>query len=253
MIFIFTTALFVLLFQNGCSLVIDPITKFKIAGGEPADIADFPYQVSITLDGDLCGGAILDQNHVLTAAHCTFQKDASDIVIRAGSQYRDRDGITVQAEEIFQHENFDPESFENDIAVIKLETDLNFDATVGLISLPSSGEDVEEFRLATVTGYGWISDHGPFADSLQKVDLPIISTDTCKMIYPGQITDTMFCAGYQEGGKDACPGDSGGPMVLDGKVIGIVSFGPDCAAAGQPGAYTKVSSFIDFINSSLNQ
>uniref|UniRef100_A0A8C8VQU9 Peptidase S1 domain-containing protein n=1 Tax=Pelusios castaneus TaxID=367368 RepID=A0A8C8VQU9_9SAUR len=103
--------------------------------------------------------------------------------------------------------------------------------------------------------------------NLQCVDIPILSEEACERSYPGMITSTMLCAGYLEGGKDACQvrslihwhlllstytqGDSGGPLVCSGELQGIVSWGVGCAQKDQPGVYTKVCSLLPWIESTM--
>uniref|UniRef100_A0A3P9PIR8 trypsin n=1 Tax=Poecilia reticulata TaxID=8081 RepID=A0A3P9PIR8_POERE len=77
-----------------------------------------------------------------------------------------------------------------------------------------------------------------------------ISMD-CNNSYPGMIYDSMFCAGYLEGGKDSCQGDSGGPVVCNGELQGIVSWGYGCAERDHPGVYAKVCLFNDWLQSTM--
>lgn len=89
---------------------------------------------------------------------------------------------------------------------------------------------------------------------LQKVDVPIVSRTTCKSNYnDSEVTNNMICAGLTQGGKDSCQGDSGGPIVDTSTrvLIGLVSWGEGCAAAGKPGVYTRVSTLLSFINANL--
>ncbi|KAK9874617.1 hypothetical protein WA026_005446 [Henosepilachna vigintioctopunctata] len=238
------------IFINGGEAFVPKDLKndLAIAGGQPADIKNFPHQVAINLDGELCGGAIIDQKFILTAAHCTRNKNPVDITVRAGSNYSSKGGELYQVLAVHEHPNFDTDSFDADVAVIELATSLKFSETIKPIALPPADFVIESFLLATVTGYGLTTAVGPPSESLQMVDLPLLSTSDCQQIYIEGITENMFCAGYDVGGKDACQGDSGGPMIQDGKVIGIVSHGPDCATPLMPGVYTKVTAVKTFID-----
>jgi trypsin len=89
---------------------------------------------------------------------------------------------------------------------------------------------------------------------LQKVDVPLVSPAMCDKGYPGEITNTMICAGLEEGGKDSCQGDSGGPLVVTDNnnqkvLVGVVSWGYGCARPGQYGVYSKVNAAYDWIMS----
>lgn len=86
---------------------------------------------------------------------------------------------------------------------------------------------------------------------LLKVDVPAVSRSQCQANYAGSlITDSMFCAGLPQGGKDACQSDSGGPIVDSTKtVIGVVSWGSGCGEPNSPGVYARIGALLDFINS----
>ncbi|XP_042609895.1 trypsin-2-like [Cyprinus carpio] len=90
------------------------------------------------------------------------------------------------------------------------------------------------------------------SDELQCLNFPIISDHDCNNFYPGLITGSVFCAGYLEGGKGVCHGDSGGPVVCNGELQGIVSAGGRCAAKDQPGIFTKVCLFNSWITETIN-
>ena len=87
----------------------------------------------------------------------------------------------------------------------------------------------------------------------KALDAPLIDQETCKNLYQGWITPRMTCIGFLEGGKDSCNGDAGGPVVCGGTLQGIVSWGHGkCAAENQPGVYTKVCEFNDWIRNTMS-
>jgi trypsin len=93
---------------------------------------------------------------------------------------------------------------------------------------------------------------GSVSSRLLKVSVPVVSQTQCRNVYGSQLTDRMFCAGVDAGGKDSCQGDSGGPIVDSSKtLIGLVSWGQGCAEAGYPGVYARVGAFTSFITSNL--
>ncbi|KAK7794875.1 hypothetical protein R5R35_010567 [Gryllus longicercus] len=100
--------------------------------------------------------------------------------------------------------------------------------------------------VANVTGWGYISEDGPLSIPLRVVSVPIWSEDNCKSAYDS-ITPRMLCAGYADGGKDACTFDSGGPLVADGEQVGVVSWGDRCGRPCKPGVYTNVVYFRSWI------
>jgi secreted trypsin-like serine protease len=156
--------------------------------------------------------------------------------------------VRVNVIDIAIHPGFDPNSFDNDVAIWTLDTNVTGVSTPLLVgtSDPSVGTKL------TVTGWG---DTNPnigggccFPKALRKVKVPVASRSNCNDAnsYQGGITARMFCAGYNGGGKDSCQGDSGGPIArkrADGKRVltGIVSWGTGCALPNFFGVYTRIS------------
>ncbi|XP_060042405.1 plasma kallikrein [Erinaceus europaeus] len=103
-----------------------------------------------------------------------------------------------------------------------------------------------------VTGWGFTKEKGEIQNTLQKTNIPLVANDECQKSYRDyEITKQMICAGYKEGGKDACKGDSGGPLVCKHNrmwnLVGITSWGEGCGRKKQPGVYTKVAEYVDWI------
>ncbi|CAG9860203.1 unnamed protein product [Phyllotreta striolata] len=235
--------------------------RLKIVGGDNATITDYPYQVSVLFvqRGDLlhgCGGSIINEFYILTAAHCTYGETEESTAVRVGSSIRNQGGTVYEVRKIHIHPRYNPETFDYDISVLELTSPLSYEPGVAAITLATEGTEITDGIEAVATGWGYMKDpkqHGILADQLQVVTLPVISTETCQnQYYQGAVSDRMFCAGYDEGGKDTCMGDSGGPLVVAGIQIGVVSWGGICAAPKQPGAYTKLPVFEEYINSIIN-
>lgn len=155
----------------------------------------------------------------------------------------------VNVEKIYQHKDFNYDTAENDIALLKLasKVTVNNSKTIPLAtSKPKANE------IATITGWG-ITDEDDFdmvPEVLQVVQVPVVDQTDCEQAYIVEgVTDTMLCAGLLNiGGKDSCTGDSGGPLVVDGVLAGITSWAKGCARADKPGVYTDVASFLDWID-----
>ena len=104
-----------------------------------------------------------------------------------------------------------------------------------------------------VTGWGTLYESGSSPEILQKVTIPVMDDKTCQFYMAGgSIKESMLCCGYNEGGKDSCQGDSGGPLYCNGVQAGIVSWGVGCARPQQPGIYTEVSYFVDWIKENID-
>ncbi|OXA46324.1 trypsin delta [Folsomia candida] len=221
-----------------------------IVGGEPANIEDFPYQVSLQFNGaHFCGGSLISPDRVLTAAHCTNGKEASTLSVRAGSSYHKAGGQVISVKTICQHPLFNSLLMTYDVSVLTLESSFVLGPAVQTIALGSSRPIAG--TPGTVTGWGRLWDNGPIPALLQVIQVPVVHQLQCATGYlPKLITNTMMCAGFLGvGWKDACQGDSGGPFVMEGVQFGIVSWGqPSCADPNYPGVYTFVGSVQNHID-----
>ncbi|KAL5290159.1 hypothetical protein ACFFRR_009862 [Megaselia abdita] len=241
------------------SAVIPPINR--IVGGEDTTIYDYPHQVSIRNRpifcpqcpySHFCGGSIIAKNIVLTSAHCVDDRAAKTFAVVAGSNNRaGADGFIVMVKAIYMHEKYDIWSVDNDVALLHLAQDLPItykSAPIELADvLPNSGE------LSTITGWGETVLNGDYSDKLRSVQVPILDKEDCQNAYKYEnITNNMVCAGYKEGGRDMCKGDSGGPLIYKNKQIGIVSWGYECGSPSYPGVYTSVPAERDWIIKTIN-
>lgn len=148
--------------------------------------------------------------------------------------------------EIFKHPEFDQDTFDNDIALLRVAAKFTFDLPHIQPILIGRNQNLPEGTVCSVHGWGvqsWGSSLIP--DILQTVDLSISNLDQCNSTYNGTITRNQICA--YEIDKDSCSGDSGSSFVCENFLVGIVSFGYGCALPDVPGVYTKVSMFEDFI------
>ncbi|XP_071518603.1 trypsin-1-like isoform X2 [Panulirus ornatus] len=202
-----------------------------------------------------CGGSVLNENFVITAGHCVSGHSESSITVVAGEynlKESSGDEQERKAEALLLHEHYDGSTNTNDIALIKLTEPLVMNDMVKPIQLPGQMELVAVNTLCTTTGWGTTTQGGSVADILRKVDVPVVSDNTCRESYGvTDIADHMLCAGYKEGGKDTCQGDSGGPFVCLGKLHGLTSWGYGCARPNYPGVYTEVAYFREWIDSHM--
>ncbi|XP_054840210.1 coagulation factor VII-like isoform X2 [Eublepharis macularius] len=229
----------------------------KIIGGSFCRPGDCPWQVLIQNKKGYgyCGGSLISSQWVLTAAHCLDTIVPHHVTVGDFDKHqRDRDEQKVRVHQFWQHPQYDPNTFNNDIALIQLTSNVVFSQHVLSICLPSPNLATlltEKGTVGTVSGWGSTHVKGRSTRFLLKVKLPVVSMDSCRQSTEKLITDNMFCAGYPEATQDSCKGDSGGPFAVVFRdtwfLLGIVSWGEGCAAAGKYGAYTRVSNYLAWI------
>ncbi|GAB0100455.1 trypsin alpha-3 [Sergentomyia squamirostris] len=230
----------------------------RIVGGEATTIEQIPYQASIIYhQNHWCGAVLLRRNFAITAAHCfdvwDFHLFREVFHIRVGSTYINRDGLLATLIDVTLHPQFNPNTYNFDIAVIQICDCFDWTQQIQPITLPSTSMYTPEGTLGLVSGWGRLWYQGPIPDVLQAAQMPILNRDRCLETYAdiNPITDSMFCAGSFYGGLDTCHGDSGGPMVVKGEIIGLVSWGVACAQIDFPGVYTNVSFLRPWIDQQL--
>jgi transmembrane serine protease 9 len=244
----------------------------KIVGGNVIDEHTYPWQVRLNIEGGLCGGTILSDRWVLTAAHCC--EGASSATIHIGDYNmakEDAGEFSVEAKKIIVHPEYGkhPQSqIANDICLLRtpnLDAKKNDDSVYASACLPTA--DYNHGEACFVSGWGTTSSGGNTSNKMREVGINLMSIEFCND--PNNVANKMvgatfknleMCAGTPDGdddntmvdaGKDACQGDSGGPLtcVRDGQpiVAGVVSWGYGCAAEGQPGVYANTYYYTDWI------
>nr|XP_027211158.1 transmembrane protease serine 9-like [Penaeus vannamei] len=227
----------------------------RIVGGVTTGVNEWPWQAALMYGSQqFCGGSLINDRYVLTAAHCTESMRASDLTIRLAehrlSTSSETSVVSRSVSQIIEHPDYQPGNEINDIALIKLSSPVQVSDTVLPVCMPPPNPTYAG-KTATVTGWGTTSSGGSSSDTLREVDVTVVSNTACQSnSYGSAIKDTMLCAGST--GKDSCQGDSGGPLVFkDGggnyDQIGVVSWGYGCGARGYPGVYTRVNSYLDWI------
>ncbi|XP_043928575.1 coagulation factor X [Protopterus annectens] len=233
----------------------------RIVGGTVCPIGECPWQ-AVLVDPEnqaFCGGTILNSKFILTAAHCMNQTKSFKVIV--GDNDRDKKEASESehnVEQVILHQNFLLKTYDNDIAVVKLEDEIKFNPQVIPVCLPN--KDFSENVLmkqenAVISGFGRIHERGLQSTKLRKLHVPYIERTKCVESSSFHVTQNMFCAGYETEVKDACQGDSGGPHVTAFNgihfITGIVSWGEGCAREGKYGIYTKVSKYLPWIRRTL--
>ncbi|CAH2068280.1 unnamed protein product, partial [Iphiclides podalirius] len=219
----------------------------KIVGGENAPEGSIPYQASLRSmsNSHFCGGTILSDRWILTAAHCTVGKTDRTMIVVVGTNSLLAGGGQYNVEKIVVHEHYDGVLIYNDVSLVKVATEIEFSERVQPIELPQENTNAGADLL--LSGWGRLSYPGVLPVQLQMINLVSLGVEECQKIYEhiNPVYDSQICS-LTKRGEGACHGDSGGPLVEDGKVVGIVSWGMPCAR-GYPDVYTRVYSFKDWI------
>ncbi|XP_011180891.2 trypsin alpha-3 [Zeugodacus cucurbitae] len=230
----------------------DSLLSMKIIGGTKAKFASTPYQVSVRLNGyHFCGGSIIANDVVLTAAHCIFKDQLNNYQVQYGVDNVGKTANIVKIAKITTHEKFNKDTIDYDVAVIKLTAPIRLGVWAKIIPLakanPPAGAN------AVVVGWGQTDENGPTVQQLQSINVKIVAPKVCSQKYKkiDKITDRMICAGVSGGGKGTCGGDSGGPLAVNGQQVGIVSWGVGCAHPDFPGVYSSVAKLRSWITAHM--
>uniref|UniRef100_H2L3H1 Peptidase S1 domain-containing protein n=1 Tax=Oryzias latipes TaxID=8090 RepID=H2L3H1_ORYLA len=220
----------------------------RIVGGQAAAAGAWPWQVRLHIPvsggAALCGGSLINSqwilslwSHDLTCLQlylhvCLFSTSTAGVII--------------------VHENYNKQTQDNDVSLLKLTSPVTFNDYISPVCLAEQGSNFPGGTTVWVTGFGTLSSGGQEVTCLQEVSVPIVSNSQCSSSY--SLTSNMMCAGLTQGGKDSCQGDSGGPLVSknnDSRWVqaGVVSFGYGCAQPNFPGVYARVSEYQTWISS----
>ncbi|CAJ1066414.1 mannan-binding lectin serine protease 1 isoform X1 [Xyrichtys novacula] len=301
--------------QTACGRPVRPLPSQvkRIVGGRSAEPGQFPWQVLLSVkdlsrvpeDRWFGSGALLSESWVLTAAHVLRSQRRDTSVVSVAPEHvkvflglhdaaNKGRATTCLVQQIILHPDFQPNNYNNDIALLKLMEGLQFNAFIRPVCLPplhTKGDPPSPLphSLGVVAGWGIsnlnissspslgsppslnsdlgaaVVDQDATSDLLQYVKLPVVTQNECEASYASRsvsynITDNMFCAGYFEGGRDTCLGDSGGAFIMEDvvsqrwMVFGLVSWGgpEECGSQRVYGVYTRVVKYVQWIQQQLH-
>uniref|UniRef100_A0A182MPM4 Peptidase S1 domain-containing protein n=1 Tax=Anopheles culicifacies TaxID=139723 RepID=A0A182MPM4_9DIPT len=211
------------------------IPTHRVVNGQEATPGQFPYQIALLSNfatgTGLCGGSVLTNNYILTAAHCR---------------------IAFSTAGIRAHPGYTPTNIRNDIAVVRLNSPITFTDRIQPARLPARS-DTRQFggMTGTVSGFGRTTDTGATSPVVMFTSNPVMTNADCIARWNTAVIQPQNVCMSGDGGRSACNGDSGGPLaVQDGGSlqIGVVSFGSAAGCSiGMPSVYARVSFFLDFI------
>ncbi|XP_071978921.1 serine protease 27-like [Engystomops pustulosus] len=229
----------------------------RIYGGTNSKEGEWPWQVSVQGNGShFCGGSVISNQWVLSAAHC-FDGNTDPTFIRVVLGMYQLDNptsyeISSTVEQIILHPDFVKIGDKGDIALMKLSSPVNYNQYIQAIRLPDEASSFPCGYFCWTTGWG-ATENGssPTNGILQKVSVPLMNYKTCDQMYHVSsaenastvlVHDYEICAGYVDGKKDSCPGDSGGPLACNIQgawyQAGVVSWGEGCGTPLRPGVYS---------------
>ncbi|XP_076662265.1 uncharacterized protein LOC143365721 [Halictus rubicundus] len=231
----------------------------RIIGGRPSIRGSWPWQVAVLnrFHEAFCGGTLISPRWVLTAAHCIRKRlyvriGEHDLTVKEGSE------LELRVDSVKVHPEYDADTVDNDIAMLRLPFSLAASPSRGIACLPAPNQPLPANQLCTIIGWGKSRVTDDFGtDVLHEAQIPIVSSEACRDVYVDyRITDNMFCAGYRRGKMDSCAGDSGGPLLCRDPrkpehpwtIFGITSFGEGCGKRGKFGIYARLSNYVRWIS-----
>jgi trypsin len=246
-----------------CAFPSTPIES--IVGGLPTGSSDkYPMIVSIQFrERPFCGGTLVDEFTVVTAAHCSPTVPSSNWTVvghrfDVGKPLEEEKAVVFSVDEIRQHPLYNGTitGAVYDVSIWKVKHQSGDLSSLRLNTVRlDDGSKSQPGQMLQTAGWGAIRWRGPASPQLLEVSVPVTSTEECLVGYPDLDVPSTICAGFPKGEKDSCSGDSGGPLFDYQKdiftLVGIVSYGDECAKPGKPGVYARITTVADYIKENM--
>ncbi|KAF4097692.1 mast cell protease 1A-like [Onychostoma macrolepis] len=221
-----------------------------IVNGTEAKPHSRPYMVSLQSNKEhICGGFLISDEFVMTAAHCWNGSQILTVVVGAHDLRNSENSDRIGVKSYIPHPSYMIHFSWNDIMLLRLQEKVNLNNYVEWISLPKKGEDVEVNTLCVVAGWGQLLTDGPKSDRLMEANVHIMNNRECRKRWENNFSVSQMMCTHGHGGS--CIGDSGGPLVCGKTAVGVTSFGYKilCNSPEKPNVYIKISLYIPWINS----
>lgn len=216
---------------------------------------DDKYEFLVSLQKNekhMCGGFLISEDFVLTAAHCSAEEPDRVVVGTHDLSKVGEENVRI-IEKRYKHRSYYQVDKGNDIMLLKLKKKVGGNKKQ-IIALPPSNMHIQEKKTCHVAGWGFTKTGGGVVDRLMMVDVSVINLNACSKLWGG-IPSDVVCAGGYGSHKGFCQGDSGGPLVCDGIAVGVVSFNNNKICdypTNYPNIYTEISKYLGWINSIIN-
>ncbi|KAA2237139.1 serine protease, partial [Chitinophaga agrisoli] len=236
-----------------------PTNPQRIIGGSTTNINQYPGRAALLYTWNWnqwwqsCGGNILNQRSILSAAHCPYGDATGRWRIRVGSTFANSGGVVHNVNRIIIHPNYNRRTADSDLCILRSNSNIAYNNNVRPINIAGANYNLGDNQVVWAAGWGATSLGGSNSEQLRHVQVWTINQNACVQRYRPinrAITANMLCSGVLDvGGRDQCQGDSGGPLLHNRVLVGVCSWGQYCADRRFPGVNVRVSRFTSWIQS----
>ncbi|XP_043079858.1 granzyme-like protein 1 [Puntigrus tetrazona] len=224
-----------------------------IVNGKEAKPHSRPYMVSLQKDKThICGGFLISDEFVMTAAHCRKRSEKLTVVVGAHDVKNKNEGsVSIRVKSYHKHPGYCSNSGFNDIMLLRLKKTVQGMNNVKTISIPTQDGDIEADAVCSVAGWGRLQAKGKGSDYLMEANVYIMDNTECETRWEEWYSVSQMTCAHGHGGS--CKGDSGGPLVCGDTAVGVTSFGSEvlCNSPEKPNVYTKISAYLRWIRKTI--